>query len=484
MSIPPASSSDETSVPSGAGSASSDIPPPTPTPYPTIMQPFRFPPLRKNYTDLTYDRNIRVFHPYYPPTKGHDPMLQFKATDGGAQYLMVYYACCILANNCMQEDEGRDNNNPDGPFLSKSPTSDGRIQVSLNDILEPGNYYFIMPSFSVVSDALSSASKSASTSGSPSSSIDPDSRGFHYAIIPTFDDWQPPKDIPQPWQDVEVPIDLTIDNPATKLENEPCYITSDMNGVELAHIIPRQETAWSKRNFVANILDSSKDVLGDWKNKIPIRKDLRHLWDQGYLTFFPKSTGGTTARLIQLCIHVIRLHKDYSKGCECIDKYHNTIINNLHGVPAKILFIRFAWSFFNEDVMLLFRTSSNYRVRILVPNSKGEMNAEDQTLPNSKIFKRRKRNAMEESIENIPIETLDNDENLSSSGAELDSYIYPADSPSFSSTDDVVSDYPSEYDYADGYDPVNSDCDVDIDLSNPSRIVRRNILDDDPSRKR
>ncbi|KAI1479378.1 hypothetical protein F4774DRAFT_426007 [Daldinia eschscholtzii] len=204
---------------------------PMPITYPRIMQPFRLPPPKSTHKDLRYKHKVRIFHPYYPPAEAHDPMLQFMATDGGAQYLMVYYACCIVANNCMKEDEGRVLTNKEGPFLSTSPSAEDRITVPVNDILEPGNYYFIVPSASDAPEAPSSSSPSFL------------SRGLHYPIIPTFDDWQPPENIPQPWQDVEVPVDIDAESLAFSLEDQPCYVSNHKNGIELAHIIPAQEAS-------------------------------------------------------------------------------------------------------------------------------------------------------------------------------------------------------------------------------------------------
>ncbi|KAI0112007.1 hypothetical protein F4814DRAFT_424426 [Daldinia grandis] len=439
--------------------------------FPTIMKPFCVPPPPSTRSmDPNYLLYVRIFHPYYPPGAGRDPMLRFLTSDGGAQYLMVYYACCILAGNCMKDDEGRDNTNLSSPFLSRTQYMKDRIKVPANDILETGDYYFIMP-----------PSCPSSPGTAPSSSS---TRGEHYAITPTFDDWDIPKVIPSPWHQVAVPLDQSDLSPAETRAAQPCYLSSSLNSVQQAHIIPGAEVNWAKRNQIGNeLIGLNKDVLEDWRNKIPIRSDLHYLWDHGYLTFLPKSISGTATRVYELCVHVNRVGQDPPKGYENIELYQNRIIRNLHGVPANFLFARFAWSIFNEEVLCLFRSKQSFLVRIKVLNEVGEYDEECKELQEHKICKRTPGSSrlysprVDRSNKRKRSNEKEDEDCLSSSEFECDGYLSATDMSSPRSTYDETFDAISDWDSAD--DASNeTDCEDSIPRQTRSRAQ---VVSDDTS---
>ncbi|KAI8956495.1 hypothetical protein F5Y11DRAFT_342834 [Daldinia sp. FL1419] len=350
-------------------SADEDYLIPTPLPedeFPDIMVPFRNVPVIDKPHDDRLLRKVRVYHPYYTEKDCYDCLLEFVTTDGGAQYIMVYYASCILANNAMHPDEGRDPAKKTSPFLSKSPEVKDRYRIPPNDLLPSGDYFFIIPD---------------ERGRLP--------RGIHWAIVPTFDDWSPPKRTPKPWRDVEIPFDPKVGMAENELRIKPCYLSNCLSGVDLAYIIPKQETAWAKRSHIFySVIGSHAQVLEDWRNKIPLRKDLHFIWDHGFLNLVPKSIVGGPNKDYKLCIHVNRLTGNTGEGFQNIHKYQNTIIDKLCGVPARYLFIRFAWSIFCANMMPFFKTQSIYKVSRLVRVGGTPLDDErkEETLSNSNIF--------------------------------------------------------------------------------------------------
>ncbi|KAI8960897.1 hypothetical protein F5Y11DRAFT_328444 [Daldinia sp. FL1419] len=398
--------------------------------FPDIMKPWRRPePRHVNYDDRLL-QSIYIYHPYYTKEDKFSSMLRFITTDGGVQYLMLYYACCILADNCMKDDEGRDPAVTNSPFLSKSPKPEDRIKIPTNDIIEAGTYYFIKPS------------------NNPE-----DQYGEHYAITPTFDDWSPPPIIPSPWREVELPVPPELLRTIHNRKDEPCYVTNADHGVEAAHIIPKSEQLWANQTIGdENMPARNINIIEDWRNKIPLRSDLHHLWDHGYLTFFPKVITCTLPRIYRLAIHVSRAVPDATRTNYLLEKYQNILIENLYGVPAKFLFIRFAWGIFNEDAMAMFSgKKAYYRVKVHIPG----IGKDIRYRINKDIYKKQSgssrfyspRHAQEKKLKGPPASgnpnddhNLNGDEFLSSSDLECGGYL----SPTESEVSNAIYDWPTE----------------------------------------
>ncbi|KAI0108336.1 hypothetical protein F4814DRAFT_427591 [Daldinia grandis] len=432
--------------------------PPTRPSFPRNMQPFRDPRPISYTVEESLLQRVNVYHPYYSYEEAHSPMLRFLTSDSGAQYLMVYYACCIIADNCMRNDEGRDHTISNSPFLSTTRKAEDRITVPENNIIKAGDYFFIIPD---------------------TESDKPSPRGQHYPIIPTFDDWLLPEKIPRPWCQVEVPLHPDNISPARVRETEPCYISKALNGVEQADIIPKSEEKWAKRNQVGSSLSNpNKEILSDWRNKIPLRKDLHFLWDHGYLTFFPKFT--ILPRTYELAIHVSRAGNESNRSYEMIEAYQNTIIRGLQGVPATFLFIRFAWSIFISDTMNFFNSRSKFKVKYLLLTDDNKLEQRCETLPKSQICryqagssryysprfrdepKGKKRSRSEE-------DEMEDDMDLVSSLGGEDGYLSPTDGPPSSSIYDYdwASDEASEDDRTrDFSDSIKIHNDPDENISN------------------
>ncbi|KAI1805939.1 hypothetical protein F4811DRAFT_194665 [Daldinia bambusicola] len=121
---------------------------------------------------------------------------------------------------------------------------------------------------------------------------------------------------------------------------------------------------------------------------------------------------------------------------ECFNSCHNTIIFDLVGVPADLVFARFAWLIYESKSPTFFRAGWEYYVRAWVKNVKGEWERKDQMLRGSEIRNRfRKRNRTSEEDNGLPL----------SRDATEDQYLSPTNSPaSGSSTLDSEYENPAE----------------------------------------
>ncbi|KAI1482854.1 hypothetical protein F4774DRAFT_252382 [Daldinia eschscholtzii] len=327
------------------------------TPLASLMLPFRPPsPVPFTRLDNRLANLVEICHPNY---NSDFPMILLRTTDGGVQYLIAYYACCIVANNVWQEDEGRDLQNADGPFLSTSKDPSDRITIPSDDLLPAGTYFFHVPSFP----------------------------NGDYPIVPTFDDWELPAEIPLPWRAVESPYERPRKKPAPNTAEgfSPCYITDYRDGVKSAFIIPRTEARWWTRNC-SKVRFDWRSLANEGRNKIPLRKDLHDLWNRCFLTLVPKPVLNEE-KTYKLVTH-LTLRDNLFPSKETFALYHNRVIPDLGDVPAFILFARFAWSIFRSGALDLFERVQEYYVYALVKKKSGGWERKYLMLSTSEIRKR------------------------------------------------------------------------------------------------
>ncbi|KAK6954262.1 hypothetical protein Daesc_004229 [Daldinia eschscholtzii] len=376
------------------------------TPLASLMLPFRPPsPVPFTRLDIRLAKMVEICHPNY----GSDsPMILLRTADGGVQYLIAYYACCIVANNVWQEDEGRDLQNADGPFLSTSKDPSDRITIPSDDLLPAGRYFFHVPSFP----------------------------NGDYPIVPTFDDWELPAEIPLPWRAVESPYKRPGKEPPPNMARIPsrCYITDYDDGVQSAFIIPRTEARWSTRNLSNVTFDCCSP--NEWRNKIPLRKDLHDLWNRCFLTLVPKPVLNKEKTYKLVTHFTLRGYPFPSK--ETFALYHNRIIPDLGDVPACILFARFAWSIFNFGTLALFERGQEYYVYALVKKVKKKRGGWERKylmLSESEIRKRFRDEKLPDSVKihgsNKRRREEEDDDGCSTSDDTIrDQYYSPTDSES------------------------------------------------------
>lgn len=203
-----------------------------------------------------------------------------------------------------------------------------------------------------------------------------------YPFFPNFDQWVFPEKIPKPWaylqsgpeEDEPGSEDGRYAEPSSEelLEEapsgrdfpaEPCRITGHPSGIELGHVIPKTVPEWFNINYMRDYSTSSSehnDPLNDIENLIPIRKDLHHLFDYSNLVIVPKRdrnpSTGAPLDTYSLLTHVLQ-PPGRSRGGDLVilDQYHNLDCYPIKRVPMEYIFARFAWSLFNDKVILLLR---------------------------------------------------------------------------------------------------------------------------------
>ncbi|KAI1388977.1 uncharacterized protein F4822DRAFT_404584 [Hypoxylon trugodes] len=81
--------------------------------------------------------SIDIHHPCYPT-----PLLNFPALDdGGADYNLVFYACCILVGNAWFPVNAR-------AYLTLTPDPSNPIPISADGILREKKYWLHLPGWS------------------------------------------------------------------------------------------------------------------------------------------------------------------------------------------------------------------------------------------------------------------------------------------------------------------------------------------------
>ncbi|KAI0121500.1 hypothetical protein F4776DRAFT_219844 [Hypoxylon sp. NC0597] len=84
---------------------------------------------------------VKIYHPVYPSK--YKPLAQFLALDdGGIDYDLAYYACCLLLDNAWTRAEAK------RPYFSLTPVpklAADRVARGPDGILPAGDYYFYDP---------------------------------------------------------------------------------------------------------------------------------------------------------------------------------------------------------------------------------------------------------------------------------------------------------------------------------------------------
>ncbi|KAI0835347.1 hypothetical protein F5Y06DRAFT_306306 [Hypoxylon sp. FL0890] len=268
---------------------------------------------------------VEIYHPLYPDR--FCPILKLMALDnGGVDYDLIYYACCLLVENAWKRVEHC------RPFLSSSRLYDPALRVVRpdNGILPAAKYFLHDPTYAGIQ--------------SP------------YPITPSFAHWEfPHGNIPPPWRSLSI-----AENPPSKLPvpTEPraatihrdgcCRMTEAVSGVKKTHIVPDAETPWFEVNDMGRYAapDPSWTILSpmapsfihELSNLMLLRADVHRTFNSKAFTLFPKLRDNNRV----LVAHV--LDGDGRQLDELIGIYQNRILHQLYGVPPEYLFARFAWA--------------------------------------------------------------------------------------------------------------------------------------------
>ncbi|KAI1396717.1 hypothetical protein F4819DRAFT_120229 [Hypoxylon fuscum] len=290
---------------------------------------------------------IDVYHPAY---FDRGPLLTFGTVDepGGIHYNVVYYACCIVAGNVWDEDEGRNRlrNNPpvdesqgSAPprpaFLSLHSDPDKpSLEIPDDNILRStptsrrGHYYFHVPGYD----------------------------DCRYPITPNFNNWRFPTELPIPWRSAKTESTFSISTE----HNGSCRITGQLSSNEFCYVIPQSASKWFRKNR-GPLGNHWNDEMDTYKNKMVICRDAHYLLDNGNLVLFPLKVGE------EYHFHTRIFDTELGSraaALEAINKYHNYKCLPLHGISSEYLFARFAWALFSPENIYLFRHANTFNLRL------------------------------------------------------------------------------------------------------------------------
>ncbi|KAI1459957.1 hypothetical protein F4805DRAFT_419345 [Annulohypoxylon moriforme] len=363
--------------------------------------------------------SVSIYHPAYATSH---PLLRFQRSDnGGVDYGLVYYACCIIAGNIWKDDEGCNERRirettpshrhagPDAPEISLDPP----LLIPTEDRVRPTRGRPRKGSSigggSVKSAALNSEAQARMretqvwaqySHARPflSTSTDPGDFNaivaypgdgilreanyyFHfcehrdhikYPIVSKFYDWLFPHDrVPCRWASMPEPSSWD----QTQSLEEPgwhCRFSAQLTKNETAHIVPSAENNWFGMNKMTQYAKSaySGDGISATSNLMRIRADLHRLFDACNFTVFPKRTSPSSQEFA-LCIHSLHSSTAPSRmttesALVLLDDWHNVRVGPIPWIQPNFLFARFAWSLFNPNTMAILR-STQLKVLIYEP---------------------------------------------------------------------------------------------------------------------
>ncbi|KAI0835617.1 hypothetical protein F5Y06DRAFT_305845 [Hypoxylon sp. FL0890] len=267
---------------------------------------------------------VSIRHPYYPIN--HKALMEFLAFDnGGIDYDLAYYACCLLVDNAWIREEA------DRPYFSLIPTPNGRFTRPADGILPANVYYFHDPLYA-----------------------DPT---VPYPITPSFAHWSfPHGNLPPPWCNLDIASVPTHKSSSMRAggreaiisRDECCRMTLALSGVEKAHIVPQAEELWFTQNNMGPYVSASvNSKVNEVKNLILLRADVYKTFNAKALLIVPKLRN----RRYVLVTHL--LHSIEQTMHELESLYHNRPLHQLYGVSPECLFARFAWTILESTTVQL-----------------------------------------------------------------------------------------------------------------------------------
>lgn len=265
----------------------------------------------EEYTSNT--RRITFRHPGYGD--GVNILLTLSAFDnGGIHYETALVACAIVAGNRW-----------DGYFK----TTRDQLDAVTDTVLTAKTYYFYVPP-------------------QPAEGAD-----WQYPTSPSFEHWKFPETLPPSWitrtqQPGNFPYSTSIVSNSIRMQ--PCTVTGHGDAVQAAFIVPQSEFEWFLKNNMSDYnlyhdLEGTES-LNDISNRLPLRADVRIIFDDKKLIFTPKQSRWV-AHFLQNTLDLGAL-------------FHNTPVEIGQIASPEFLLARFAWAIFpSANVNLSFTTPRN-----------------------------------------------------------------------------------------------------------------------------
>ncbi|KAI1408396.1 hypothetical protein F5Y13DRAFT_204927 [Hypoxylon sp. FL1857] len=306
-----------------------------------------------NDPDTCAPDRLMVYHPKLP----YGPMLDFACADnGGVNYDLVYYACCIVAGNCWEDNEvstsqdhgsrpgpttrsasrARQNNSPTATRAQGTTTTPGRAYLSISKDPDDQSSIINVPDNGVIKGIWRVYFH-----------VPENFRGirhhpeFGYPITPNFENWVFPHGrLPKLW------ADLPPCRPYIPSRFLRCHLSRCLHSVDVARMIPTSCKDWWDMNRMDSLIppgdpagiDSPRNVHG-------LRADIHGLFDQSTLVPFPKPVGDGETQLFA-CVQMHPSENNPGILWDLIITFHNHLYYHVDWIPHEILFARFAWSIF------------------------------------------------------------------------------------------------------------------------------------------
>ncbi|KAL5875371.1 hypothetical protein ACKVWM_009262 [Pyricularia oryzae] len=317
---------------------------------PFLRQPLSAPESLANQNGGRYNV-IRIRHPAYPASA--PDLLQLSATDGdnwnGLDFDVARAACSVVTTVSWDE----------GIFAVQSDASSGSLSAVERpaDGILRGSVYFWCRRLS-------------------DQGIDPAASVEQYPVYASFQHWRfPHSNLPEPWRHVTLPAHEPLNamlgagtgKQAAIKRDGSCRISGATDACKTAHLVPYSEKYWfvsnQMRQYVQNPM--SRLPIDDESNLILLRRDLHFLFDRNRYVFVPKtpslpSTSQSSSPAIAIAIHILQPQR----SVQLVSTYHNRLTQQpLCGLSREMLFSRFAWALFHEEIMTFFSGDGKVVVR-------------------------------------------------------------------------------------------------------------------------
>ncbi|KAL6717731.1 hypothetical protein ACLMJK_003816 [Lecanora helva] len=271
-------------------------------------------------------RTIRFRHPGYPNSSNILLVLYaFDSPDGGLHYGTAFLACAIVAVNAFNG------------YMTETLDGD-KLEMDWDKLLIKEDYYFHVPPAGDNSREGQYCADQSATS----------SNRYQYPVYPSFNEWSfPHATLPKEWPRPSTPPSQALSSmdlapPSVSgltahvlRRDNCCIVTSSRDCIERAHLCPRNEDNWFKRNSMGqyNIKRSlGKLLLDDVSNAIALRSDLHTIFDQRKFLISRKKS--------QWAVHFLETTNELG------GLYHNSSLQIAGSISPFFLFVRFAWAIF------------------------------------------------------------------------------------------------------------------------------------------
>lgn len=321
------------------------------------------PELPVNHNGGTY-RIIRIRHPAYPNSA--PDLLQLSATDGddwdGLDFDIARAACSIVTT------VGWD----DGVFAVQTEASSGAAQAAASTPTCPRLSAVERPADGVLRESLYFWCRRLADGA-----IDPSVRTDKYPVYASFQHWRfPHSALPEPWRRVALPPYAPASSSVSRVGKQAavdrdgsCRVSASTDACETAHLIPYSEKNWFVSNQMAQYVRNPMAHLpiDDERNLILLRRDLHFLFDRNRYVFVPmsppppQSPSHPESSSPAIAIHVLQP----IGSVQLVHTYHNRLTQQrLRGISLEMLFARFAWAVFHDEIMPFFSGQQAFAVRI------------------------------------------------------------------------------------------------------------------------